>query len=772
MRNLKRALSLALASVMLLGMMVVGTSAASYKDVDSKNNLEAIEVLKAVGVMTGDEKGNFNPDKMVTRNEMAVVMTKLLGLKAGGSHPFTDVPAWAAPYVAACYNNGIIAGVSATQFNGDANVTAVQAGLMVMKALGYFGYKGEFGDSWKLAVVKQANEIDLYAGINAYTDQDMTRNEVAQMVLNALEATVMVVREEGGLSVDGNGISVNQKPSYSKIPADNKSGKDYRGDNGDNTMQLCEKLYGTDLKKNDDTSDKFGRPATEWTYDDERIVSPKAAVATYTKAVKGGDIYKDLGKPSATAAKPITVDYNEDGDGKGSAPAGLSIASGNEVEVGGKGVLTEVYYDKDTKVTTIVCINTYFGEIAKATPAKGDDKATVTVTGYDKYETDAFDVEDKVLFTKIGTEIQSMVLAKVADAGKVTGKNNTKNTFIVNGTTYDYAASVASADYVDVKDEIDVYLDAYGYVIHTEETKGAEAQYAVVLGTKTDGFSDSKTNYAKIVLADGTIAEVEYKLADGVSLGDSLANNLVSYTVKDKVYTFKTATAGSAVTKITKGAAELGTDVYANSKTVFIVRSGEEGDYEYTAYTGIKNVPSQDKDATLTAKAIVDTEIAKLVYVTVGTEAGSEASKPIFVLGASKTDMVDADDESYYVYNAVVDGKITTVESTKDNLNGLYKKVTYNADGQITVATPADANKQGAATGTTKAKDGLIVFTAGTDAGKYSFADDVKVFVIDSDNEIAESSINVVAEDTNDTVVFAMDKNGIITALYITEVAD
>ena len=32
MRNLKRALSLALASVMLMGMMVVGTSAASYPE--------------------------------------------------------------------------------------------------------------------------------------------------------------------------------------------------------------------------------------------------------------------------------------------------------------------------------------------------------------------------------------------------------------------------------------------------------------------------------------------------------------------------------------------------------------------------------------------------------------------------------------------------------------------------------------------------------------------------------------------------------------------
>ena len=771
MRNLKRALSLALASVMLLGMMVVGTSAASYADVSSKNNLEAIEVLKAVGIMTGDDKGNFNPDKMVTRNEMAVVMCNLLGLKTGGNHPFTDVPAWAAPYVAACYNNNIIAGVSATQFNGDANVTAVQAGLMVMKALGYFGYAGEFGDNWKLSVVKQANKIDLYAGINAYTDQDMTRNDVAQLVLNGLQSTVMVVEQIGGLTVDGNGITVVEKPTYKYTAAENKSGKDYADARDEYnselfTMQLAEKLYGNELKKDNDTADKFGRPATLWTYDDERIVSPKAAVATYTKAVKGGDIYKDLGKPSAT----ITVDYNEDGDDQGSAPVGLSIASGNETEVGGKGVLTEVYYNKDTKVATIVCINTYFGEIAKATPAKGDDKATVTVTGYDKYETDAFDVEDKVLFTKIGTEIQSMVLAKVADAGKVTGKNTTKNTFIVNGTTYDYAASVNSTDYVNVKDEIDVYLDAYGYVIHTEETKGAEAQYAVVLGTKTDGFSDSVTKYAKIVLADGTIAEVEYKVADGVTL--SATDNLVSYTVKDKVYTFKTATDGSTVTAITKGAAKLADNVYANSKTVFIVRSGEVGDYEYTAYTGIKNVPSQDKDATLTAKAIVDTEIAKLVYVTVGTEAGSEASKPIFVLGASKTDMVDADDEAYYVYNAVVDGKITTVESTLDNLGGLYKKVTYNADGQITVATPADANKQGAATGTTKAKDGLISFTSGTNAGKYSFAEDVKVFVIDSDNEIAESSINVVAEDTNDTVVFAMDKNGIITALYITEVAD
>ena len=63
MRNLKRALSLTLASVMPLGMMVVGSSAKGYSDVTEEENIEAIEVLQAVGVMDGVDKeaGTFNP---------------------------------------------------------------------------------------------------------------------------------------------------------------------------------------------------------------------------------------------------------------------------------------------------------------------------------------------------------------------------------------------------------------------------------------------------------------------------------------------------------------------------------------------------------------------------------------------------------------------------------------------------------------------------------------------------------------------------------------
>ena len=126
MRNLKRALSLGLTAAMISGLMVMGSSAASYADVTSENNVEAIEVLEAVGIMIGDENGNFNPDQNVTRNEMAVVMANLMEYNVASykdTSPFTDVPSWAEPYVAACWTNGITAGYSDTIYGGSDTVT-------------------------------------------------------------------------------------------------------------------------------------------------------------------------------------------------------------------------------------------------------------------------------------------------------------------------------------------------------------------------------------------------------------------------------------------------------------------------------------------------------------------------------------------------------------------------------------------------------------------------------------------------------------------------
>ena len=140
MRNLKRALSLALASVMVMGLMVVGTGAA-YDDVSSEQNQEAIEVLQAVGVMTGDENGNFNPDANVTRNEMAVVMANLMEYNVASykdTSPFTDVQETSPYYDAILWaaETGVTNGTTASTFSPDAPCTRAQLAVFLWRAAG------------------------------------------------------------------------------------------------------------------------------------------------------------------------------------------------------------------------------------------------------------------------------------------------------------------------------------------------------------------------------------------------------------------------------------------------------------------------------------------------------------------------------------------------------------------------------------------------------------------------------------------------------------
>ena len=57
MRNLKRALSLALAAIMLIGMMVVSASAAGFDDFSDKDeivNKDAVSMLTILGVITAN----------------------------------------------------------------------------------------------------------------------------------------------------------------------------------------------------------------------------------------------------------------------------------------------------------------------------------------------------------------------------------------------------------------------------------------------------------------------------------------------------------------------------------------------------------------------------------------------------------------------------------------------------------------------------------------------------------------------------------------------
>ncbi|MEH7455819.1 S-layer homology domain-containing protein [Bacillus sp. JJ1127] len=94
---------------------------------DSKNHMfeKDIEAVGQAGIMGGDGSGEFRPDDVLTRYEMAVVLRNAFELHADvinrDKHGFTDVPKehWAAAYVKALADAGVSKGDGAGNFMGD-----------------------------------------------------------------------------------------------------------------------------------------------------------------------------------------------------------------------------------------------------------------------------------------------------------------------------------------------------------------------------------------------------------------------------------------------------------------------------------------------------------------------------------------------------------------------------------------------------------------------------------------------------------------------------
>ena len=592
MRNLKRALSLALASVMLLGMMVVGTSAASYTDVSSKHNEEAIAVMQAVGVMVGDTNGKFNPDQKVTRGEMAVVMANLLNLKVNdfvnAKLPFTDVPEWAKAYVAACYADGITAGISATEFGFNYEVTAAQAGLMMMKALGYFQFTPDFGSDWQLATIKQASYIKLYDGINAGATSALTRNEVAQLALNTLESSMVYYTGSQGTNItlpDGSSIITGYTIQYHPRDILSEGGNNYAGSatgaDGLGYLQLCENLYGTDLKK--DTaldSDDFGRPGYTWTYKSNKDVAfgSKDPVAVFTAETKANDVAKALsGYKLADASGKLyainnTTTYTSSGSStqftanavitvnSKSAPATPSLvvgnAAGNETTAGAianetaNGLRVEVYANDSNVITHAVVMKYTVAKVNNVSTAK--DKTTYTFsngvpagTDYvDENTADTIQLNGTIAKGDYVTAVKGKDTLYVYPTTSVTGTQTSKNQdgskITISGTEYSVGLGVDSVGTFNNSDKSAVYyIDQYGYVVETTST-AASTDYTFVvdvngkLSTTIDGTTPSVE--ARVLLADGTVA-VRNVALEKIKTGDSrIGTNSIAagdYVVKD-----------------------------------------------------------------------------------------------------------------------------------------------------------------------------------------------------------------------------------------------
>ena len=575
---MKKLLALVLALVMSMSLVTI--SNAAFKDADSIDYKEAVDVMNAVGVFIGDEKGNFNAKENLTREQAAKIIAYLeLGSKAAdalvGSGTFADVAAsrWSAGFVGYCAQAGVVSGYDG-KFDPAGQLTALQFGKMLLVEIGYDAKAaGMVGTDWAINTSKLMATTSLMKGIDGSVNQVLTREKAAQMTLNALKTPTVEYTTKGS-SVTVNGAEINfgaSVPTYvtNTIAKEQTISKDKLTNSGEYTIELGEKLY-KDLKLVKDTTDAFERPTHEWYLKTTKIGAyAEAADLEYTAAVKVGTIYSDLGLSKGINRAKTTV--YEDGARVTGGADDYDIVKGDITnKFGGNGAQTFVYYDDDAQSVTIVIINTYVAKIAAvraATTTKDayvvlntGDSFTKPTSAVGNYETDAFAKDDIVAYTyskKSGDDgVQSMYLTE-----KVTGVMSgytTEGSVTVSGTKYNANTAsktkiAAFSATVDKGSDISVYLDKYGYGLYVDADTSAE--YAVVLNYKNNAGDFNDTKKAELLFTDGTTKTVEVNLPDLNNDGtpdeecttgnfehheDSKINkyDIVSYTVdSDKVYT-------------------------------------------------------------------------------------------------------------------------------------------------------------------------------------------------------------------------------------------
>ena len=858
---MKKLLALVLALVMSMSLVTI--SNAAFKDADKIDYKEAVDVMNAVGVFIGDEKGNFNAKENLTREQAAKIIAYLeLGSKAADALPggatFTDVAStrWSAGFVGYCAQAGIVSGVGDSKFDPAGQLTALQFGKMLLVELGYDAKaEGMVGTDWAINTSKLMAGTKLMDGISGSVNQVLTREKAAQMCLNALEAPMVTYDTKGStITVDGTKINFGAsvaKYETSTVAKDQNISNEKLSNSNAYLIELGEKLY-KNLKKIG-TTDDFGRPATKWTWKSESVGTyADAADLSYTKAVKAGDIYKDLNLSDTVAAKNVTVWVN----GEQVSAASLDIKKGSETKIGaklyddkngtnGNGVLTEVFYDDVADTMVITQIVTYIGEVAKTVKATDKRDAYVVITAKTgdnnaytmpkdskgikasplEFETDETFADDTyVLYTY---SFKAEAVKSLAAAEKVEGYvtktiNSAKDEDKNNGMTIagtEYKMSLATAGEklgnVSVKNDYTVYLDQYGYIIYVEQVQEL-GNYALVLATASKGSFIG--NKAQLLLTDGTVKFVDTD--ENYATGDKKIkdNTIVTFRENsDKTYTLRKVNTTLSNTNdkqfsMTNDLAgitvESGKMVYANSASQFII--SDKKDYttpysdidDWTAYTGIKNAPTVKSEySTTPSYANVDVyyycksgSMVTVMFIIPSQNAtvidGSKTT--LYLSQKSRSDLIHDTDGDYFTYNAVVDGKIETVKVDVDakcgttaaaDLNGLYSDYTVSSKGYITGLTKYTNDYY---TTTTAAKaavdgtDGKGVAGINKTSKEYTViiggktitcADDMKVFYVDKNGNITESSYAAIYPDNNDRVYAVVDKY-LVKTLVIFEVED
>ena len=545
---MKKLLAMVLALVMTLSLAV---SANAFKDDKSISDdyAESVAVLNGMGVFKGYEDGSFKPEGNITRAEVATIIYRIYTADVAKNdksglyatyNKFSDMAGagWAQGYIGYCANASLVKGYPDGTFKPSGKVTGYEVLAMILRAVGYDKNNEFSGADWALHVAQTAQQLGVLDRVAKTTDLNApaSRELVAELLFQGIQKAQVTYTPAFGYVTD-------------KVI-------------GTKTNSLGEKNFKLASAA---ASDKWGRPATKWTYNtgDKATTFVEKPNLTYTKAVTECDVAHDAGLKVDTA---YTLYVN----GQKQATTYTVNLTDTVTKMGAQGRLVEVYDN------TIVMIDTFLAKVTYVAPAAYDaqghlrTEATIKLDVYATKNSTAatpltltngedaypYAVGDYVLlnaFTNaVNSATESGLIKTGADKyGEIVSKatsvdgaqtiiywNNEQHN--VAGTVYDDAVKFILDEAGNSTGNHTWFLDQYGSLIGAVEIAAATS-YGVInsiwwAGNAADGSGVAKAN---VTYMDGTTAVLD--ISTLIYNGAAAENRNTTYIAKGGKLSHNTA---------------------------------------------------------------------------------------------------------------------------------------------------------------------------------------------------------------------------------------
>ena len=516
---MKKLLAMVLALVMTLSLAVSANAAFKDDKSISDDYAESVAVLNGMGVFKGYEDGSFKPEGNITRAEVATIIYRIYTADVAKNdksglyatyNKFSDMAGagWAQGYIGYCANASLVKGYPDGTFKPSGKVTGYEVLAMILRAVGYDKNNEFSGADWALHVAQTAQQLGVLDNVAKTTDLNApaSRELVAELLFQGIQKA-----------------QVTYTPAFGYVTDKVISTK---------TNSLGEKNFKLASAV---AADKWGRPATKWTYTtgDKATTFVEKPDLTYTKAVAECDVAHDLDLSADTAYALIV-------NGQKQATTYTVNLTDTVTKMGAQGRLFEVY--KDAK--TIVMIDTFLAKVTYVADitydAQGHVKtpATITLEVYDAknastpltlkdYDANYGYAKDEYVLVNAYTNTvnSATVSGKVINTadqyaeivGKATSIEGAQSVIYwnakqhnVEGTVYDDAVKFCLDQAAQKDAKYTWYFDSYNNLIGAVEIAAANS-YGVInsiwwAGNATDGSGVAKAN---VTYVDGTTAQVD-----------------------------------------------------------------------------------------------------------------------------------------------------------------------------------------------------------------------------------------------------------------------